>query len=321
MAEQVKSEYIKNEAPPLTGGERGKKPKKSKSVQKIRRQANAAPRHLGIVFWPVFFILICGLFMLNRESIGRTLERTQFLERLAGRSGTESGPAVKVIPDFPAAPENGGQAFSAPQAQEGAARRDPPRSSAAEPPTQTAPADERSDAEAESEGQAGNAGTQTAAAKPPTAETLPSPPAKPEPARDRSLYYIQIDRGDGTILSIKVLRKLPASDSPMFDALEALLSGPSEEERGRGLMSLIPGNVKILDARVLGTTAYINFNEDFQYNQYGAEGYIAQLRQIIWTATEFSTVEDVQFLIEGRRVDYLGESIWIGSPLSRESFQ
>jgi hypothetical protein len=45
-----------------------------------------------------------------------------------------------------------------------------------------------------------------------------------------SWYKTITDRqGDGTILSIKVLRKLPVSDSPMFDALEALLSG----RRGR----------------------------------------------------------------------------------------
>jgi hypothetical protein len=318
MAEQVKPEFIKTEEPSPEGDEWEIKPKKHKSAQKTRRQT-AAPRRLGIVFWPVFFILICGLFMLNRDSIRRTLERTRFIERLTGRSGTELNPAVKGIPDFPTAPENGGQAVSTPQAQEGAARRDSPLPSAMEPAPQTVPSDGRRDAETGSEDRTGNAASQPAAANPPVAET--PPPAKPEPVRDRALYYIQIDRGDGTILSIKVPRKLPASDSPMLDALEALLSGPTREERDRGLISLIPGNVKILDARVLGTTAYISFNEDFQYNQYGAEGYIAQLRQIVWTATEFSTVEDVQFLIEGRRMDYLGESIWIGSPLSRESLQ
>jgi spore germination protein GerM len=105
----------------------------------------------------------------------------------------------------------------------------------------------------------------------------------------------------------------------MVDSLRALLGGPSAEEQRRGMVSLIPKGVRILNATVRGSTAYISFSEEFQYNTYGVEGYVAQLRQIIWTATEFSNVKDVQILIEGNRVDYLGEGIWIGSPLGRES--
>ncbi|MDR2865644.1 MAG: GerMN domain-containing protein, partial [Spirochaetaceae bacterium] len=43
------------------------------------------------------------------------------------------------------------------------------------------------------------------------------------------------------------------------------------------------------------------------------------LRQIVWTATEFSSVHDVQILIEGRKIDFLGEAIRIDRPLSRNS--
>ncbi|MDR3124205.1 MAG: GerMN domain-containing protein, partial [Treponema sp.] len=68
------------------------------------------------------------------------------------------------------------------------------------------------------------------------------------------------------------------------------------------------------------STAYLSFSEDFQFNTYGVEGYIGQLRQIIWTATEFPNISDVQILIEGRRIDYLGERIAIGSPLGRDAF-
>ena len=43
--------------------------------------------------------------------------------------------------------------------------------------------------------------------------------------------------------------------------------------------------------------------------------------QIVYTSTEFSTVDSVQFLIDGNKKDYLGsEGQWIGSPLSRASF-
>jgi spore germination protein GerM len=105
----------------------------------------------------------------------------------------------------------------------------------------------------------------------------------------------------------------------MADALKMLIQGPNTEERRQGLVTLIPQGTRILAVRVQGTTAYISFSEEFQYNTYGVEGYVAQLRQVVWTVTEFSSVKDVQILIEGRRVDYLGEGIWIGSPVNRDA--
>jgi spore germination protein GerM len=128
---------------------------------------------------------------------------------------------------------------------------------------------------------------------------------------------MQLDR-DGTIIRTRVSKIMPASDSPLLDVLQSLLQGPSAEEQRRGLISLIPQGTRIINATVRGETAYINFSEEFQYNTYGVEGYAAQLKQVVWTATEFSNVKDVQILIEGRRVDYLGESVWIGSPINRD---
>jgi spore germination protein GerM len=179
---------------------------------------------------------------------------------------------------------------------------------------------------------------QTPAAPAPKTETIPPAAPKQEPAkpsvpaaqpqpvkpsaaqtasRDRTLYFTQID-SDGAILRVKTIRSLAVSDSPMVDALGALISGPDAEEKRRGMVSLIPQGARILNATVRGSTAYISFSEEFQYNTYGVEGYAAALKQLVWTATEFPNVRDVQILIEGRRVDYLGEGIWIGSPVSRE---
>ena len=86
-------------------------------------------------------------------------------------------------------------------------------------------------------------------------------------------------------------------------------------------MTLIPRGAKLLSARVSNGIAYLNFNEAFEINTDGAEGYNHQLEQIVFTATSFSTVNSVQFLIEGKKLKYLGsEGVWIGSPLSRSQF-
>ena len=86
-------------------------------------------------------------------------------------------------------------------------------------------------------------------------------------------------------------------------------------------MSLIPEGTRLLGASVKNGVATLNFSEEFEFNPVGVEGYIAQLTQLVFTATEFSTVKSVQFLIEGEKKDYLGsEGQWIGSPLARSSF-
>ncbi|MFC2330410.1 MAG: GerMN domain-containing protein, partial [Treponema sp.] len=104
--------------------------------------------------------------------------------------------------------------------------------------------------------------------------------------------------------------------------LNSLLAGPSAEERARNTMTLIPAGTRLLGASVKNGIATLNFNEAFSFNSVGVQGYLAQLMQIVYTATSFSTVNSVQFIIEGQREDYLGsEGTWIGSPLSRSSFQ
>jgi spore germination protein GerM len=160
--------------------------------------------------------------------------------------------------------------------------------------------------------------TKPAAKKEKEKEKPVQPPA-PAQTRDRAIYFANVG-SDGQILHSKVTRKIPVSDSPMQDALNVLLAGPTAEELSRGLVNLVPKNTRILSATVRGNTAYISFSEDFLFNTFGVEGYVAQLRQIVWTVTEFQNVKDVQILVEGRRMDYLGEGIWIGSPINRQSF-
>ena len=154
--------------------------------------------------------------------------------------------------------------------------------------------------------------------------------AKTEPKKEKQaapattelqLYFVNID-GDGAVVRQQVKRKVSKSDSPLTTAINLLLKGPdSTISAERNLMSLIPSGTKLLSAKVSGGVAYLNFNENFEINTYGVEGYIHQLEQIVFTATSFSTVTSVQFLIEGEKRDYLGsEGVLIASPLSRSSF-
>lgn len=135
------------------------------------------------------------------------------------------------------------------------------------------------------------------------------------------LCFLQIDT-DGSINRKMIKRSVPKNMSPLTTAINLLLQGPdTTKPEERNCISLIPQGTKLMSARVDNGIAYLSFSEDFEFNTLGAEGYMGQLMQIVYTATTFSTVKSVQFLIEGEKKDYLGsEGQWIGSPLSKNSF-
>ena len=136
--------------------------------------------------------------------------------------------------------------------------------------------------------------------------------------RNTNLCFVVID-SDGKVNRKIVTRALPKSDSPLTDAIKALLAGPLPGEGN--CRSLIPSGTRLIGASVKNGVATLNFNENFEFNSVGVEGCIAQLMQIVYTATDFSTVKSVQFLVEGEKKEYLGtEGQWIGSPLSRNNF-
>ncbi|MDR2445075.1 MAG: GerMN domain-containing protein, partial [Spirochaetaceae bacterium] len=257
----------------------------------------------SFVFWTLFFIVIISLFFLNLQLIRSNVQHTGLLDRLFNKpdvvEAEDPPPPLPELPPHAPPPAGSVEELPAPATQP---EEPPPDAGPVEPPAGTEDGSSRSGP---------SAPAITPAEPPATAPSVAS--------RDRSLYFIEVD-GDGAILRIRVIRPMPATDSPLADTIQLLLQGPTVDERNRGLITLIPPATRFLSAQVRGSTAYLSFSEDFQFNTYGVEGYIGQLRQIIWTATEFPNIADVQILIEGRRIDYLGERIAIGSPLDRNSF-
>ncbi len=144
---------------------------------------------------------------------------------------------------------------------------------------------------------------------------------KEKPAHRKTVLFFVHVENDGKIVKRAVSRELVKTGSPMTAALTALFKGPTAEESKQGFRSFIPPATRLLSAYVKNGTAVINLSEEFQFNQYGIEAYQAQLAQIVFTVCEFPTVDAVQFLIEGEKKQYLGgEGVWVGSPLSVNSF-
>jgi len=292
----------KTRVPVKTASAKGRKRKSSSGKKKIS---------WGAIIWLGFIILMLGLYLFNREAINnsiRIIQKEVFSRNVPEEPITEAPvePAVIQVPS----PAQGAGAPPATAATPPPPVEPPSSEVAASQPPATAPSTTPATAPAQTEPQ--NAQSQTG-------QGTEAAQGAAE-LRDRALYFIRIG-SDGSALRVRADRRLPVTDSPLRDAIQALIAGPNAEERQRGLISLIPGGTRLLSITIRGDTAYINFSEDFQYNTYGSEGHAAQLRQVVFTATEFPNIRDVQILIEGSRVDFLGENIWIGSPLSQGMLQ
>ncbi|TVR02047.1 MAG: hypothetical protein EA403_09645 [Spirochaetaceae bacterium] len=270
---------------------------------------------IGVLFWIAFILLIVVIYLYNRPTIERTLENTGLVDVLRERFGREprdtppqvvtrepEDPVIDLEPadPEPITPRRTSEPQPAPPATAPAVQPEPPQ------PTQPTP---------------GPARTPEPTA-PSVATTTPEPaPAQPVTrTRESTIYYIRVT-DDGRIFPQNVTRTVSYTNNPMTQTLHALLAGPTATELSAGLLNLVPENTRLISAAVRDGTAYLNFNESFRFNPMGVEGFVAQLQQVVFSTTEFSTIQRVQFLIEGETVNYLGgDGVYIGAPLDRNSF-
>lgn len=277
---------------------------------------------LYVAVFFVFVILIVIMFFVKKDNILSNLKKTNFFERVgvATPEFVEKHPVEqeKTLPDDieidlmdNAASEKSINQQENLASAEKSAKTDSAAESSALPEKQPEIASEKKEENKPA----------LSAEKTELSSKNSSVPAAPKPAsttRTATLYFVSIG-ADGSVSRQAVKRQLAKSDSPLTDAIKALLAGPVPGEKNA--MSLIPSGSRLIGASVKDGVATLNFNESFEFNSYGVEGSIGQLMQIVYTATEFSTVKSVQFLIEGEKKEYLGsEGQWIGTPLSRSSF-
>ena len=241
-------------------------------------------RGIGCLFWLCLLAIIVAVGYAARSQLADAFTRLVG----AGKSGPGSGTpqvTMRPIPDTTASPERNSSHL-------------PPSSQTTQSPAPQPSAIER-----------------VVTVARPLAQTAEKPIF-----RKTRVFFLSVDQ-NGDVLMKGVVRPIPESDSPLRDTLETLLKGPTSQEINLGLLTMIPAGTTLRGVSVRGEVAYIDFSESFRFNSLGIDGMKAQLRQVVYAATEFPTVKKVQFLIEGKKVEYLGtEGVSIKDPLSRSSF-
>lgn len=268
--------------------------------------------HIGCLFWVALILLVIVVFLFNRPKIDQVLKTTGLTTLLTKKPAQPSAPSVKRSPLVETKPEITVQ----PGAPNGPGSSSTPGSPSKTVGTPAKP----------TTGQGPISGTNKRSTR--SSENVSpstSPPASNTPSKVRTrnfdLYFVKV-RADGRTVLAATPQRIEFVDSPLTKTFDSLLQGVSSNDRSNGLRSLIPEGTKLLSASVRGGTAYLDFNDRFRFNPYGVQGYDAQLKQVVYTATQFQSVKRVQILLDGKVKRFLAsEGIPINKPLDRSSFR
>lgn len=100
-------------------------------------------------------------------------------------------------------------------------------------------------------------------------------------------------------------------------ALEQLLAGPTKADKAKGMTSAVPAGVKLRGLNIKNGVATVDLTGTFGTGGGSASMHL-RLGQIVYTLTEFPTVDAVSLRIDGKVVKTLGgEGLVLSGPLSR----
>lgn len=157
---------------------------------------------------------------------------------------------------------------------------------------------------------------------PATAASPSSPvvsPASPSPSASASP---DTTTEPGTIISVYFLRgqfvgaahrTVAVTNAPATAALRELLMGPTAEEAAAGLHTQIPAATRLLGLRIHDGLAVVDLSGDFAAGVDPVEDR-GRLAQIVYTLTQFPTVDGVKFRIDGEPLVFRSPE---GAPLTR----
>jgi hypothetical protein len=152
---------------------------------------------------------------------------------------------------------------------------------------------------------------------PTTTEEEPGTGTETEPAGEEVTYQVWFLLGEKLFVTY---RTEPATPRVGTAALEALLEGPDTFEEGYGLGTTIPEGTELLGLTIDDGIARADLTSEFESGG-GTLSMQARLAQVVFTLTQFPTVDGVVFSLDGEPIDVLGgEGIIIDHPLTRGDY-
>lgn len=158
----------------------------------------------------------------------------------------------------------------------------------------------------------------------PTASAGPTPSASASPSGGettvvRAYFYLGGEPGSAGL--VPVLREVPKTQAIGTAATGALLDGPTATESSeRTITSAVPDGSRLLGLTIANGVATVDLSNEFESGG-GSLSITVRLAQVVYTLTQFPTVQSVLFEIDGRPVSvFSGEGLILDGPVVRATF-
>ncbi len=116
-------------------------------------------------------------------------------------------------------------------------------------------------------------------------------------------------------------RVLPKTDAVGAAAMKALLEGPTAAEQDAGVVSTIPEGTTFLGLTIDKGIATVDLSKEYASGG-GSLSMALRLAQVVFTLTQFPTVEGVNFMLDGEPVEVFGgEGIILDHPVDRSDYE
>ncbi len=143
----------------------------------------------------------------------------------------------------------------------------------------------------------------------------PAPSGSPPATTTVRIYLFQPDPAGGDAHLVPVTRAVPSTRAVATAAVRELLAGPARDEAG--LLTMIPAGSQLLGITIDGSVATIDLTGTFESGG-GSASMLGRLAQLVYTATQFPTVDAVRLRLDGKPVESIGgEGVIVGSGLGR----
>ena len=121
---------------------------------------------------------------------------------------------------------------------------------------------------------------------------------------------------------VPVLREIPKTQAVGAAAMAALLAGPNDEELGArpAMYTEVPEGTRFLGLEINDGIATVDLSREFE-TAGGSATALGRLAQVVYTLTQFPTVDGVKFKMDGQPVEVFGsEGVVLRDPVSREDY-
>ncbi len=151
----------------------------------------------------------------------------------------------------------------------------------------------------------------------PEPTTTPQPDPEPSDSAEQTSLNVYLVRGEHLGVG---LREVPQTVAVAEKALQELLGGPTAEDGEAGLATEIPAGTELLGVDIDDGVATVDLSSEFASGG-GSLSMQMRIAQIVFTLTQFESVDRVAFKLDGAPTEAIGgEGVLVSPPVDRMTF-